>query len=263
MNQRFQNEEKKCVRKENAGDELYKAINSIVPQFETELNEFRLSPEECFWDVRELLDAIADDGEDILPDIINIWHRKFNEYKSFDPKINDDELRKAVGIVLGFVILAVDSSSSFFYRRKLTEGLTEVIADDKHCFDGWVETLERIFSIPLPDGWFDAYIISEDEIKTPNESKPRKAGRPPITETPFANYLINEENEAEVKSYIQDSLSNGMGSASEVRDVIEQLLSDKLLKRVVPYKILKLYFGNLIKCTETDYNKQVKDLRST
>ncbi len=159
MNQRFQNEEIKLVAERYAENELYKAVSSIGPQLEAELTEFGLCPEECFMEAIELLSAIADKGEGILSEVDGIWLRKHNEYKRFDRSVGDDEICKAVGIVFGFVILAIDSSRHRFYRFTLAERLTQMIAC--HKFDGWSSTLDRIFSVPLPDGWFDAFIDEE------------------------------------------------------------------------------------------------------
>lgn len=156
MNQRFQSEEIKLVSEQYAENELYKAVSSIGSQLENDLKEFGLCPEECFMEAIELLTAIAEKGENILSEIDNLWLRKENEYRRFDRHVNEDEIRKAVGIVFGFTILAIDSSRHPFYRRTLSEQLTMVIAH--HKFDGWSKTLDQIFNIPLPDGWFDGFI---------------------------------------------------------------------------------------------------------
>lgn len=161
MNQRFQNAEIRLVSEQYGKNELYRAISSIGSQLETELKEFGLCPEECFMEVLEILSTIADKGECILPETENLWHRKYNEYRRLDRKVCEDEIRKVVGIVFGFAILATDSSNHRFYRYKLSEHLTTIIARQK--FDGWEDTLERIFSVHLPDGWFDAYIEEEPE----------------------------------------------------------------------------------------------------
>ncbi len=161
MNQRFQNEEIKLVSEQYAENELYKAVSSIGLQLENELKEFGLCPEECFMETLELLSAIAEKGEDILPEIESLWLRKENEYRRHDRQVNDDEIRKSVGIVFGFSILAIDSSRHWFYRYTLSEQLTMVVAN--HKWDGWQATLGQIFSVPLPDGWFDIYIDEEPE----------------------------------------------------------------------------------------------------
>jgi len=161
MNLRFQNAEIKLVSEQYANNDLYKAVCSVGSQLETELAEFGLCPEECFMEVLELLSAIADKGEDILPEIDTIWHRKYNEYRRFDRKVDEEEIRKVVGIIFGFTVLAVDSSAIHFYRMILTQRLTATIANYK--FNGWVMTLTKVFSVPLPDGWFDAFIGSEPE----------------------------------------------------------------------------------------------------
>lgn len=160
MNQRFQNEEIRNVSEQYAGNELYKAISTIGPQLESEL-AFGLCPEECFMEALELLTAIAEKGEGIMAETDNIWLSKYNEYKRLERQVSKEEIHKAVGVVFGFTVLALDSSSHPFYRYTLTERLMQVVADKK--FQDWVSTMERIFSVPLPDGWFDAFIDEEPE----------------------------------------------------------------------------------------------------
>ncbi len=57
--------------------------------------------------------------------------------------------------------MALDSSSYSFYRYTLTEHLTYIISN--HKFDGWTAILNRIFLVPLSDGWFDTFINKETE----------------------------------------------------------------------------------------------------
>ena len=177
MNRRFQNEEIGLVSEQYAENELYKAVSQIGQQLESELKEFGLCPEECFMETLELLSAIAEKGEAILPEIDNLWLIKYNEYNRFDRKVNDEEIYKAVGIVFGFAILAVDSSQHRFYRHTLSEKLMQIIAD--HKFNNWAATLDRIFSVPLSDGWFDVFVDSEpqegDELSLPKELDTKKA----------------------------------------------------------------------------------------
>ena len=177
MNQRFQNAEIKHVSEQYAENELYKAVCSIGLQLENELKEFGLCPEECFMETLELLSVIAEKGEDILPEVDILWLRKENEYRRHNRQVDEYEIRKAVGIVFGFTILAIDSSLNRFYRYTLPEQLTMVVAN--HKWDGWSKTFEQIFSVPLPDGWFDAYIEKESEkgndVKLPKELDTPKA----------------------------------------------------------------------------------------
>lgn len=161
MNQRFQQEEIKHVSDQYAENELYKAISTIGPQLESELTGFGLCSEECFMEVLELLTAIAEKGKDFLSEVDNYWLRKFNEYRRFDRHVDDDVISKAVGIVFGFTVLALDSSRHPFYRYTLTERFTQVVAF--HKFPDWSSTLVRIFSVPLSDGWFDGFIDEEPE----------------------------------------------------------------------------------------------------
>ena len=177
MNQRLQNVEIKGISEQYAENKLYQAVSSIGHQLESELTEFGLCPEECFMEVFELLTAIAEKGEDFLFEVADHWVRKSNEYRRFDRHVSDDEISKAVGIVFGFAILATDSSRHPFYRRTLSEQLALVVAN--HPFNGWQLTLERIFSVPLPDGWFDAFIDEEpqdgDELALPKDLDTKRA----------------------------------------------------------------------------------------
>lgn len=156
MNRRFQNEDIRRVSEQHADNELYRAICTIGAQLESELSEFGLCPEECFEEVLEVLSVIADKGEGVLPELDTLWYRKFNEYKRIDRKVRDEELRKVVGIVFGFTVLAIDSSCHQFYRYKLSEALTMTVAN--HKFDCWLQTLNQIYSVPLTDGWFDKFM---------------------------------------------------------------------------------------------------------
>lgn len=170
MNQRFQDAEIRLVAEQYAENDLYRAVCSIGSQIEAEL-KFGLCPEECFMETLELLSAIAVKGEDILPSIENIWLRKFNEYRRFDRHVVEDEIRKAVSVVFGFVILATDSSRHRFYRYTLPRRLMETIAG--HPFPDSSAILNRIFSVPLPDGWFDAFLNEEPEADADKLSLPK------------------------------------------------------------------------------------------
>ena len=160
MNQRFQNAEIRRVSEQYAENELYRAVSMIGHQLESE-TEFGLCSEECFMEAIGLLSEIANKGEEYLSEIDNYWLHKFNEYRRFDRHLKEEEIRKAVGIVFAFVILALDSSRHPFYRYTLTRRLTQVVASLQ--FKDWSPTFDRIFSVPLPDGWFDAFIDEESE----------------------------------------------------------------------------------------------------
>lgn len=177
MNQRFLPVEIKRVSEQYAENELYQAICQIGLQLEAELTEFGLCPEECIVETLELLTVIADKGANVLPEIEQIWFSKHNEYKRFDRRVDNEEICKAVGIVFGFAILALGSSSNHFYKFTLTQQLMQIIAN--HKFDGWASMLDKIFSIPLTDGWFDTFIEKEpqegDEIVLPKELDTKNA----------------------------------------------------------------------------------------
>lgn len=198
MNQRFQNEDIKRISEQYAENELYQAICSIGHQLENELTEFGLCPEECFVEALELLSIIAEKGEDILPEVDNIWLRKENEYRRQARqvgRVNEEEIRKAVGIVFGFTILATDSSQHPFYWYVLSERLTQVVAN--HQFDGWESTLDRIFSVPLSDGWFDAFIDEEpqegEELTLPKDLDTKKA-RQCFARAIKKKYMVKADN---------------------------------------------------------------------
>ena len=160
MNQRFQNAEIRRVSEQYAENELYRAVSTIGHQLESE-TEFGLCSEECFMEALGLLSEIADKGEKYLSEIDNYWLHKFNEYRRFDRHLKEEEIRKAVGIVFAFVILALDSSRHPFYRYTLTRRLTQIVAS--HQFKDWTSTFDRIFSVPLSDGWFDSFLDEESE----------------------------------------------------------------------------------------------------
>lgn len=156
MKTRFQNAEIEAVNNLYAENHLYRAVCKIGPQLEAELTEFGLCPEECFAETQELLTVIAEKGEEVIPELQNLWLMKFNQYRRFDRDVNQDEVRKAVSIVFGFAILAVNTSRHPFYNFTLTWNLTCIVADNTP--EGWSHTLDRIVSLQMPDGWFDRFV---------------------------------------------------------------------------------------------------------
>lgn len=180
MNQRFQNEEIRHISEQYADNELYKAINTIGMKLESELTGFGLCTEECFIETLEVLTLIAEKGEEILPDLENLWLRKYNEYRRLGRTVDEEETRKVVGIVFGFAILAIDSSQKSFYRHTLSRKLTYLVA--AHGFNGWEQTLVNIFSVPLPDGWFDHNLNQVQD-------KPKESGTP--TSLALSNTIFN------------------------------------------------------------------------
>ena len=177
MNQRFQPAEIKLVSEKYAENELYKAICQIGRKLEAELTEFGLCPEECIVETLELLNIIANKGDAISTEIEDIWLQKHNEYKRFDRHVSENEIRKAVGIVFSFAILALGTSSHNFYKLTLTLQLMHIICD--HKFGGWIQMLNEIYSIPLPDGWFDSFLDENSEerndVKLPKDIDTEKA----------------------------------------------------------------------------------------
>lgn len=228
MNQRYQNAEIRLVNKQFAEDELYKAVSSIGSQLESEMPEFGLCPEECFVEVLELLSVIAEKGENILPETDNLWLRMFNEYRRFNRQVKEDEIRKAVGIVFGFTVLAIDSSRHPFYRRILSEQFMQVVAN--HKFDGWSSTFERIFSVPLPDGWFDAFIVEESErynvIKVFADSVDSLSKQKPEAVVP-----------AEAEAEENEEIGIPTGAEAEENDIISKY--DHFVEVVKTYKFLE------------------------
>ena len=128
-------------------------------------------------DTQELLSDIIEKGEDFLAETENLWLRKYNEYKRFDRHMGDEDVRKAVGVVFGFTILATNSSKNLFYYYTVSRQLMEVVA--YHKFNGWTSILERIFSVPLIDGWFDICLTNEfdgsNNLQLPKELDTKKA----------------------------------------------------------------------------------------
>ena len=202
MNQRFQPEDIKRVSEQYAENELYKAICQIGRQLEAELTEFGLCSEECIVETLELLTVIADKGVDILSEMEDIWLCKHNEYKRFDRNVDEKEICKVVGIVFGFAILALGSSSHHFYKFTLTQQLMHIIAN--HKVDGWSPMLNKIFSIPIPDGWFDTLIYEEPEIGRETGTERGEHG---AKITKFKDFIINNTEINKVISVIKQNIN--------------------------------------------------------
>ncbi len=176
MKHRFQNEDIALVSKQYANNDLYKAICTIGMSLEAELTGFGLCPEECFMETMEIVSFIAENGDAVqYEDLEQMWMRKYNEYMRFDRTVDKNIITKAVTIVFGFTALALDKSRYFFYHETIPRQLLEVMF--RHMFDDWDATLDRIFDVPLPDGWFDRFLdepIEEAEKATSRNASDAK-----------------------------------------------------------------------------------------
>lgn len=168
MNQRLQNVEKSNVRTRNSEDELFRAIDGLGIELETYMPKFDMCPEEMYEEVVRLLTMIAEEGEDFNSEE-RLWHVLYNEYRSFDRNVPEDELKEAVAIVFLFAVVALDTSMHTFYRYRLTERLTRVAM--RHRCERWPEISDRIFGVYVPDGWFDRFVEQETENTGKEEPK--------------------------------------------------------------------------------------------
>lgn len=164
MNQRFQGEDIRRAHEQYAGNKLYAAICSIGADLEAELTGFGMCAEECFEEVKEVLSLIAEKGDGIDTTCLKrLWQDKYNQYRRFDRQVGDDEIRKVIGIVFGYVALALDSSESTFCRFTLCRMVQNTIVDNEP--EGFDSTIDRIFDVPLEEGWFDRF-MEENGMET-------------------------------------------------------------------------------------------------
>lgn len=223
MNQRFQEEKIRQTSELYAEDELYKAILSIGLQLESELTGFGLCPEECFTEVRQILAIIAELGENFTQDLDNLWLRKYNEYRRLDRSVSEDETRKVVGIIFGFVIIAISSSHHSFYRNTLPMRMLYCIGN--HDFGGWELTLGRISEVTLKDGWFDRNVI-EEEGADEEEHQLTQPFSPANTNIIFSSRLFTEETHYEqirtaIFSFIKHDENNKSEKSHQIDSKIQ------------------------------------------
>ena len=200
MNQRLQNAERNNVRTRNSEDELFKAIDELGIELETDMPMFDMCPEEMYEEVVRVLTMIADKGEDFDSEE-RLWHILYNEYRRFDRNVPEDELKEAVTIVYLFAVVALDTSIHTFYRYRMTERMTGVTME--HRCERWSEISDRIFDVYVPDGWFDRFV--EQEVESANKTK---AKRNHMAALAFALAARHRYHYASIHEFVADAYNS-------------------------------------------------------
>lgn len=72
---------------------LFKAFQAPVREFEAEAKDFRLSPEEVFWQLVVQLDNIKEHPQDAILDVRHMWNDIYVDYRDISNSDNDETVR--------------------------------------------------------------------------------------------------------------------------------------------------------------------------
>lgn len=277
-------------RKRRALDSpLFKLIEETWIDYDSRITSFSISEEDVFrytlWCIEGLKDNTGNRKRhgDKLRSLLFQQLRKRYGNKSLP-----EELNLLADIIVAYTLECLEWAQTADWTAFMTvydEVRKSVITNEESILSCKKALNNKVFEMDLCTSfkqWIedhltnDVFLTEEDAewaenihrtkipLKLPIVSpKTRSAGRPKATEKDFCDYVSEDIEESSVVDHIRESLTKGMGSASEVGDIIKNLFhtTPPSLKKVVPFNVLKLKFGDLIKCNAADYNKQVKELR--
>ena len=250
MNQRFPDAETEKIRSQYADDGLFKAVCQLGDHFQMQTGTVGLKAEECYRDVRTLLDTIAEEGPAALPLLGNLYAKQYNKYKDWDLHAVEQDLLYATGIIFIHAAHAVTKCHIPFYRTTATRILIETV--QTHSFDKLDDTVLRIFALPLPDDWFDRFIAEGGE----------DAGEMKVGETPAAFDIISElqvifhNNREEALAFIRRI--DGAKSTFITEEVNRLLREEKITKAGCKRDLWRILHDNgYYKIGESTWNRQV------
>lgn len=169
MNQRFRNEEQSKYQKQFGGDPLFVVCSEVGPELQTGMPEFGMCPEEMYCETEMLLEWLIAHPNATPTEINRKWHQLYNNYLGFDRRVNQEEIRHAVGVVFAFACLCLGTSLDTVLCYELPQKLIDCIAEDEHAFNDWASLFDHIFeACTLPEGWLD-------EVKRELSQKEREA----------------------------------------------------------------------------------------
>lgn len=156
MNQRFRNEEQCKYQKQFGEDPLFVVCSEVGPELQTGMPEFGMCPEEMYCETEMLLEWLIAHPNATPTEINRKWHQLYNNYLGFDRRVNQEEIRRAVGVVFAFACLGLGTSLDAVLCYELPQKLIDCIAEDDHAFYDWASLFDHIFeACTLPEGWLD------------------------------------------------------------------------------------------------------------
>lgn len=226
MNQRFRNEEQSKYQKQFGEDPLFVVCSEVGPELQTEMPEFGMCPEEMYCETEMLLEWLIAHPNATPTEINRKWHQLYNNYLGFDRRVNQEEIRHAVGVVFAFACLGLGTSLDTVLCYELPQKLIDCIAEDDHAFYDWASLFGHIFeACILPEGWLD-------EVKRELSQKEREASIVSQNSNSVVD-AIREQTDAITAAiasqpmkvenhYAKDSVHLGAGSTLNGDVIIEQ-----------------------------------------
>ena len=136
MKNRLRKQEKAIVDSKYRQEWLYQMLYHPGKSFEKELKSFRLSAEELFVECIEVLDGIKERNRSEAEWYIGgLWDKLYCDYRDLDTQESDDEeLKRAVSVVLYGIVMCLSQSSKSKYVYLCT-CLMEQLNDPEHPAD--------------------------------------------------------------------------------------------------------------------------------
>lgn len=95
---------------------LFKAFQTPVREFEAEAKDFRLSPEEVFWQLVIQLDNIKEHQKDAVLDVRRLWNDIYVDYRDLSNGDNDETVRLFATLTVFVIQLCLASTNEPLYR---------------------------------------------------------------------------------------------------------------------------------------------------
>ena len=116
MNRNLNQEEKEKIRDKYGEHVFFRLLNQSCKRYEREMNMFRFSPEDAFWESLNILDDLKAPNRNNDDMCDTLWDDLFCEFRERGNNIPDDELEKAVAVVLSIVTYCLVLLDSMLYN---------------------------------------------------------------------------------------------------------------------------------------------------
>lgn len=269
---------------------LFKLIEETWIDYDSRISSFSISEEEVLRYTLWSIEGLKDNTGNRKRHEVKLRALLFQQLrKRFGTILKPEELNFLADIIMAYTMECLEWAQTADWTTFMVvydEVRTSIDHKDEESILGYKKAFnDKVFEMNLCASfklWIADHLTNEEFLtdedaewavffqkpKAPVDipiisPKIRSAGRPKATDKAFGEFVAEGIEGSSVVELIRESLTKGMGTAPQVGEIIKNLLqpTSPSLKNVVPFKILKKEFGELIKCTEADYNKQVTSLR--
>jgi len=164
MLHRYTDQERTAVRSKYSGHVMLRLAEAVCRQYDSQLQDFSMWPEELFIWSAVILDNVKENGDEYMPKLGNLWKEHYSAFRKMDKSVPVDELQLAASIVMCVPVLMLQTSTDSVQRYMGKQMLDSVSMN----YEDWEKLFGKMAAIcnRMQEGmgvWLNAFMALDND----------------------------------------------------------------------------------------------------